>query len=1003
MHGKDAYDNRHDTIRNTLCILIFFYLPILNPASMRPHFVALFLHHVGATPFQYIGPTRTGSWSQSGDDWTYPSSKVTLTEWHHNICIPCESYDTSDLPFLDYNRAKRDESCDSCSGAAGCAGKVVCTGHHVLTKLHDTSIITSSLNFDIVFDLKFVDTESSGTLFMYTATDNFDVDTSSYAIDGTRYTFKLTKRDNTYTLYEGSNVLHTGTSTADPRVWIRPWSSRITFYEITGEAIYLPPPSPPPPGPPPLPPSPPSPPPSPSPPPPTPPPPSPPYAPPPPPALCSGSDVYCVSDGFTNQHTTTNWPSNRLHLEGLIPNSARITVAAGVAQGTLTRANNGEVIGPFNSDGAFPSGGNPIHAHLQGNIVKHDSANAGCSATGGISYANAVANGCPRIVISFNCLNIADFSLLAGKSFTQSMANRFYFHYKPCSAGTYVPSRLKADGTPTTEGGRSGDGGRFPHYNNKVNSGGVHRLKENQGNADTWVMRVNAAIDAVEIIMDGTTTMNIQEVGWDLDANVNLAQSRARAAGMRQAAVSRFAAATTAAFQAVAGRTSVKTLTTELQTDVSDTISAATTTAARRRARRNVVPIVFNNDATVDRVRMSTSSLGLGSIISKTHVLLIKAGTAIDLTTDVATDEGFHSELEDGEHVIFTLPAGSVTFTRTDHGDSERYYVTAADWSIHSVTKDTGGTNFDASNPSATGSYLVIDDAINIDGEVFTIGSVSGGSGGGGGGVGDPHLMFAHGGSADFRGEHNVYYCMHSSPGFQFAARSVNTSFLLPRPQLVHGTFFNEFAFTVRGRSGREYGVRIPSETVRFDVYDLTDLTTPIAERVGVWKQWWEDGIRVYTKQSTSYIRAHGWEVNATRHPIYNYVVGPSRWRLDFSMRCLNGTGFERFHGNASGTCYSHGIIGQSYDADDIGISGALDDYTYNVSEPVVTTRALAEGAIVGIGSEYALKQPFSTNFRYTRYNRFMNDTCLPRDVRKLSGHRNRGDGYVGTREQYGV
>ncbi len=589
------------------------------------------------------------------------------------------------------------------------------------------------------------------------------------------------------------------------------------------------------------------------------------------------------------------------------------------------------------------------------------------------------------------------------------MANRFYAHYKPCHSGTYVPGRTFADGRPRTQGGRSGSGNRFPHYNYKGNNGGVNNLwdsrsqYDNTNNADTWDINVQTAIEAVEITMDGPTTMNIQEVGWDLDTNVNLARSRARAGGMSQAAVSRFAAASTAAFQAVTGRTSVRTLTTALQTDVSDTISAATTTAAKRRARRNVVPIVFDNDATVDRVRMTTASLGLGSIISKTHVLLIKAGTTIDLTTDVATDEGFHSELEDGEFVVFTLPAGSVTFTRTDYGDSERYYVTAPDWSVHSVSKDTGGTYFDTSNPSATGSYLKIDDAINIDGEVFTIGSVSGGSGGGGGGVGDPHLMFAHGGSADFRGAHNVYYCMHSSPGFQFAARSVNTSFLLPRPQLVHGTFFNDIAFTVRGRSGREYGVRIPSDTVRFDVYDLMNLKTPIAERVGVWKQWWEDGIKVYTKQSTSYIRAHGWEVNATRHPIYNYVAGPSRWRLDFSMRCLNGTGFERFHGNASGTCYSHGIVGQSYDADDVGISGALDDYTYNVSEPVVTTRAMAEGAIVGIGSEYALKEPFSTKFRYTRYNRFMNDTCPPRDVRQLSGHRNRGDGYVGTREQYGV
>ena len=443
----------------------------------------------------------------------------------------------------------------------------------------------------------------------------------------------------------------------------------------------------------------------------------------------------------------------------------------------------------------------------------------------------------------------------------------------------------------------------------------------------------------------------------------------------------------------------VKQLKGSLQTSVQALIADASTPAQKRTARNNAVKMMFDGDNTVAFVRVSTTSFGLEDIVTgKSNIVIVKSGNTFDLAA-LQSDEGFHSELENGDHVIFTLSAGDVTFTRTDHRNSERYYVTMLNWASHSISMDTGGSNFDVNNPSSASNYLVIADAINIDGEVFTIGSVTGGKGGGGGGSGDPHLMFAHGGSADFRGEHNVYYCMHTSPGFQFAAKSVNTSFLLPRPQLVHGTFFTDVAFTIRGYSGMEYGVHISADTVRFDVYELKNTNTLIAERVGMWKQWWEDGIRVYTKQSTSYIRAHGWEVNATRHPIYNYVSGSSRWRLDFSMRCLNGTGFERFHGNASGTCYSHGIIGQSYDADAVGISGALDDYTYNVSEPIVTTHTMAEGAIEGFGWEYALKGPFSTNFRYARYNRYMNDTCLPRDVRKLSGARNRGDGHVGTRE----
>jgi hypothetical protein len=37
------------------------------------------------------------------------------------------------------------------------------------------------------------------------------------------------------------------------------------------------------------------------------------------------------------------------------------------------------------------------------------------------------------------------------------------------------------------------------------------------------------------------------------------------------------------------------------------------------------------------------------------------------------------------------------------------------------------------------------------------------------GASGDPHIAFAHGGKADFRGSHRAYYAFISSPGYQFA------------------------------------------------------------------------------------------------------------------------------------------------------------------------------------------------------------------------------------------
>ena len=76
-----------------------------------------------------------------------------------------------------------------------------------------------------------------------------------------------------------------------------------------------------------------------------------------------------------------------------------------------------------------------------------------------------------------------------------------------------------------------------------------------------------------------------------------------------------------------------------------------------------------------------------------------------------------------------------------------------------------------------------------------------------------------------------------------------------------------------------------------------------------------------------------------------------------------------------------HGLIGQSYDGDDVGIDGAVDDYTGDV----VTTKAMAEGAIEGAHSDYKMASAFSTTFKYSRFDK---TSAKPRDVSKLSGKR---------------
>ena len=253
---------------------------------------------------------------------------------------------------------------------------------------------------------------------------------------------------------------------------------------------------------------------------------------------------------------------------------------------------------------------------------------------------------------------------------------------------------------------------------------------------------------------------------------------------------------------------------------------------------------------------------------------------------------------------------------------------------------------------------------------------------------GDPHLHFAHGGRADFRGSNGTYFALLSAPGVHFSAMTVDTVFLLPRPQLVHGSFFTAVAWTVRGTSGRVYGVESSAGAVGFRVVDPKQQNSVLVSRSGVWQQWAADGVRAVYKQATVYVRTNGWEANATRKPVYNYVSGPSQWRFDITIRPLGGTGLEAEAGSPSKTCFPHGLVGQSWDGDSVAVDGATDDYAYDSAHPVITTTAMAEGAIEGTALQYGSEEAHGTDFAYSRFDKQATSFCRARDTVALQGRK---------------
>ena len=241
------------------------------------------------------------------------------------------------------------------------------------------------------------------------------------------------------------------------------------------------------------------------------------------------------------------------------------------------------------------------------------------------------------------------------------------------------------------------------------------------------------------------------------------------------------------------------------------------------------------------------------------------------------------------------------------------------------------------------------------------------------GAFGDPHLAFAHGGKADFRGSHNDYYVFLSSPGYQFAPFFQEIDFIYATPtglkQLVHGSFMTKASWFVLS-GGVEYFLHMRAMykgelVVLYDNENNGSYKNVI--QLGPWsKRSFGGDLHIETKMLTVSVTTPTWSVNVTSKPIYG-LVAP-----------YNDATYESYHGKwepnqrrldiAIKGDYpqpdAHGIIGQSYQ-DDTVRNGKLDEYGVERSDvahattdgwlPPMTTSAQAEGAIEGVYTDYKL------------------------------------------------
>ena len=153
-------------------------------------------------------------------------------------------------------------------------------------------------------------------------------------------------------------------------------------------------------------------------------------------------------------------------------------------------------------------------------------------------------------------------------------------------------------------------------------------------------------------------------------------------------------------------------------------MQGASDAADKREKRRAALKLIFSQTTDLTRLLVPKTDLDLPPAFTKTNALVVKAGETIAVS-DLGSDEGFYSVLNNNETVTVATDNTALTFKRTDVGASESYTDSATSWTgIDIDSTNVASGTFTDSNTTGT---LVPDDSVIIDGRIFIIGSVADG------------------------------------------------------------------------------------------------------------------------------------------------------------------------------------------------------------------------------------------------------------------------------------
>ena len=227
----------------------------------------------------------------------------------------------------------------------------------------------------------------------------------------------------------------------------------------------------------------------------------------------------------------------------------------------------------------------------------------------------------------------------------------------------------------------------------------------------------------------------------------------------------------------------------------------------------------------------------------------------------------------------------------------------------------------------------------------------------------DPHINFAHGGRADFRGRNGRYYCFLSAPNLAVNVRTEESEFTLHGGKLVvNGSFISEVHLVARvgGKKRKWANVSYWAKELGDGNWGWRQVSgtcgggAPFRLGKGGYRTCEELEISVKMSSVDFVLRGRNWSTTVRGNRVYDRISGLNH-RLDVSFNAL---------GDAAARDLPHGIIGQSFSSPAPRF-GMVDEYP---EEGRFTTTAMAEGAIEGEAALYEVATPHETAFAFSRF-----------------------------------